>query len=152
LATHVPARYAIKIAAFELSHAIVRWSCVPTRKRNTSRDEFFDGVDDTVGEETPAQLVPQFFDRVELWAVGRQEQQRNVVGDSEALARVPAGAVEAEQGMCAGADAAADLGEPGRHTPRTDSQQARKGHHPRPHFAAPLAARGRAKGFPTEPL
>ena len=60
--------------------------------------------------------MPDALDRIELWAVGRQRQQGNVVGYRQRLAVVPAGAPglrrgrrEDQQGVGRGADLAADL-------------------------------------------
>ena len=55
-----------------------------------------------------AQIVPNPLDRIELRAVRRQLQQRDIAGDHQALAPVPAGTIEDHRGMRIGGDLAAD--------------------------------------------
>lgn len=55
---------------------------------------------ETVGEFVLAQILPDVFNRVGLGRAGRQGDQPDVAGDGELLARVPACAVEYENGMC----------------------------------------------------
>jgi hypothetical protein len=73
-------------------------------------------VVDPVAELISPEELPDVFDRVEFGAVGRQLEQADVVGQAQpAAALVPAGAVEDEDGVCAGSDLGADLGEVGVH-------------------------------------
>ena len=58
-----------------------------------------------------AQIVPNALDRVELRAVGRQLQQRDISRYHETLAAVPAGTIEDHHGMRISGDLAADLAE-----------------------------------------
>src|SRR6516225_10054255 len=58
-----------------------------------------------------AQIVPNPLDRIELRAVRRQLQQRDIGGYHETLAAVPAGTIEDYHGMGIGRDLAADLAE-----------------------------------------
>src|SRR6516165_11656899 len=58
-----------------------------------------------------AQIVPNPLDRIELRAVRRQLQQRDIGGYHETLAAVPAGTIEDHHGMGIGRDLAADLAE-----------------------------------------
>ena len=51
-----------------------------------------------------AQVLPDVLDRVQFGRVGRQRQERDVVGGTRARRCVPAGAVEQEDGMGAGGD------------------------------------------------
>ena len=55
--------------------------------------------------------LPQILDRVELRAVGRQRQQREVVGDAQGLGAVPARLVEDDDRVAVGGDVLADLGQ-----------------------------------------
>ena len=45
-----------------------------------------DGFEGIVFEDFLADFVPQIFLRVELWRVGRQEEQRDIVGKHEVAA------------------------------------------------------------------
>src|SRR6516165_3154460 len=58
-----------------------------------------------------AQIVPNPLDRIELRAVRRQLQQRDIDGYHETLAAVPAGTIEDHHGMGMSSDLAADLAE-----------------------------------------
>lgn len=56
-----------------------------------------DTVEDAVVKGLLAQVVPEVFDGVEFRCVGREFEQAEVVGQSERLALMPAGAVEHHQ-------------------------------------------------------
>ena len=58
-----------------------------------------------------AQIVPNPLDRVELRAVRRQLQQRDIAGYHESLAPVPTGTIQDHHGMGICGDLAADLAE-----------------------------------------
>ena len=64
-----------------------------------------------IGQPMAAQIVPNPLDRVELRAVRRQLQQGDIAGHRQALAPVPAGAIQDHHGMRIGGDLAADLAE-----------------------------------------
>src|SRR6476620_11568686 len=64
---------------------------------------------DAVAELVLAQVLPHVLDRVQLRAVGRQGQQREVVGDGEAGRRVPSRPVQDHDGVRARGDLAGDL-------------------------------------------
>jgi hypothetical protein len=50
-----------------------------------------------------AEALPDVLDRVELRAVGRKHDEGDVVRDDQRMAAVPAGPVEHEHGISAGA-------------------------------------------------
>src|SRR5690242_15672897 len=58
-----------------------------------------------------AQIVPNPLDRIELWAVRRQLQQRNIVWHHQSLAAVPTSTIQDHHGMGDAGDLAADLAE-----------------------------------------
>src|SRR6516165_7805714 len=64
-----------------------------------------------VGEPMAAQIVPNPLDRIELRAVRRQLQQRDITGHHESLATMPAGTIEDHHGVGIGGDLAANLAE-----------------------------------------
>jgi hypothetical protein len=68
-------------------------------------------VEDADREPVGAEILPDVLDRVELRAVGRKHEKRDVVRDDQRVSAMPAGAVEHENGMSAGRDGAGDLGE-----------------------------------------
>jgi transcriptional regulator with XRE-family HTH domain len=70
------------------------------------------GIPNLVAEPVAAEVLPHILHGVQFRRVGRQRQQGEVVGHDQAAALlVPAGAVAQDDGVRAGGDAAADLGE-----------------------------------------
>ena len=67
--------------------------------------------------------MPDVLDRVQFRTVGGQGQQGEVVGDNEGVRSVPACAVEDEDGMGTGGDAAGDFREVGVHRLGVDGRQ-----------------------------
>ena len=74
-------------------------------------DQLVVGREHQVGQPVVAHELPDILDRVQFGAFGRKREQGNVGRDLEALRQVPAGLVEDNNGMSAGADFARDLGE-----------------------------------------
>lgn len=68
-------------------------------------------VEDADGEPVGAQVLPDIFHRVQLRAVGREQDGGEVVGDDERRCPVPAGPVEQEDRMRARRDGAGDFRE-----------------------------------------
>jgi hypothetical protein len=65
-----------------------------------------------MAEDVGPQEFPNILDGIELWGIGRQGEQSDVVRDAQASAAlVPAGAVEDQDGMGAGCYGSTDLGE-----------------------------------------
>lgn len=56
-----------------------------------------------------AHVLPDLFDRVQLWGSGRQEYQSHVAGDCEFLGGVPTGPIEDQDAMCAFGNHEADF-------------------------------------------
>lgn len=90
----------------------------------TKFDDLFVRIEDAVGEPVVADELPDVFGWVEFRRLGRQGQDGDVVGQAELFRGVPAGLIKDEDGMCAGIDCGADLGEMGVHrlgvAPRQD--------------------------------
>ena len=84
------------------------------------------GEDQSVEEVMPEEL-PQIFDRVEFRAVGRQRQQREVVGDAQGLGAVSARLVEDDDRVAVGGDVLADLGQMQAHGFGVDGGQYERG-------------------------
>jgi len=57
---------------------------------------------DLTREEAFTQIEPEPFDRVAFWGIGRQGQQGEIGWDDQALAAMPAGAVEQHHDMLVG--------------------------------------------------
>jgi hypothetical protein len=75
-------------------------------------------VDDVVvafehgdGEFVAAQIFPDILDRVELWCVGRQADERDVGWNGESRRNVIACPIDDERRMRSRRDAAADFGQ-----------------------------------------
>jgi hypothetical protein len=80
---------------------------------------------DTHAELVGSQILPHVFDRIEFWSIGRQTEQRDIVGNGQALSGlVPSGAVTDQYGMGVGADLLADFDQVDCHRLATDP-----GHH-----------------------
>ncbi len=76
----------------------------------TSVEDFFIGVPDQGAEFVLTQIGPDVLHGIELWRIGGQRQQRNIVGNNQLGASLmPTGAVADEQGVAAGRDFAADF-------------------------------------------
>jgi hypothetical protein len=73
------------------------------------------GSEDPVREPVVTHELPDILDRIELWAFGRQRQQRDVGRHDERFRAMPSGLVEQQHGMCAGRDSSGDLGQVKRH-------------------------------------
>jgi len=77
-----------------------------------------------VAEKVAAEELPDVLDRIEFRGIGRQRHEGDVARHQQAPAGlVPAGAVEDENGMGLGIDAAADLGEVEAHQLGADGGQ-----------------------------
>ena len=57
-----------------------------------------------MGEEALFEVEPHTLDRVQLWRVGRQRQQRDVVGNAQRAGTVPAGLIEHHRDVLVVAD------------------------------------------------
>src|SRR2546426_1744617 len=79
--------------------------------RTTMVDEIVVGFEDAVGEPVVAHELPDVLDRVELWALRRQQNDGDVGRHEEARGQVPAGLVDQEDGVGSGRDGCGDLGE-----------------------------------------
>lgn len=66
-------------------------------------DDLVVAVEDADGEPVGAEAGPDVLDRVEFRGIGRQVQERDVVGDGERPGRVPSGPVKDEDRMGTGA-------------------------------------------------
>ena len=64
------------------------------------------GVVDPGIEKVMSEELKEVLDRVQFWGIGRQEEQRDVVGEVEIMGGMPSGLVEDNDGM----DAVGDLG------------------------------------------
>ena len=77
-----------------------------------------------MAEQVCPQELPDILDRVQLGGIGRQRYQGDVLWDDQtASGLVPSGAVEDENGVSAGCDAAADLGKVKAHQLGIDRRQ-----------------------------
>ena len=74
-------------------------------------DEIVVGFEDAVGEPVVAHELPDVLDRVELWALRRQQNDGDIGRHEEARGQVPAGLVDQEDGVGSGRDGCGDLGE-----------------------------------------
>lgn len=63
------------------------------------------------------QVMPDPLDRVELWAVGRQRDQGDIVGDLQFVAAMPTSAIDDERNMNILVDLATDLSQMLLHRP-----------------------------------
>ena len=72
-------------------------------------DDVVVGLEDTVGEPILAQILPDVLDRVELRRARGQPNRRDVGRHSQLGRRVPAGAVEDENGLRVGSNLGRDL-------------------------------------------
>ena len=70
-----------------------------------------DGFEGVVLEDFLADFIPEIFLRIEFWCIGRQEQQRDVVGNREAAASMVGGAVENQQDILPGKSSRQDIDE-----------------------------------------
>src|SRR5262249_16789318 len=74
-------------------------------------DEIVVGFEDAVGEPVVAHELPDVLDRVELWALRRQQNDGDIGRHEEARGQVPAGLIDQEDGVGSGRDGCGDLGE-----------------------------------------
>ncbi len=75
-------------------------------------DDVFIVLPDTHAELVCSQILPHVLDRIEFWSIRRQAEERDVIGDGQALTGLmPAGPVTDQYGMGVGADLPADLGQ-----------------------------------------
>ena len=56
--------------------------------------ECVDRLKDTVVKPLLAQLIPEMFDRIEFWRVGREREEPKVCGERERAGLMPDGAIE----------------------------------------------------------
>jgi hypothetical protein len=63
------------------------------------------------GEFVAAQIFPDILDRVQLWSVGRQADERDVAWNGESRRNVIACAIDDERSMRSRRDTAADFGQ-----------------------------------------
>ena len=54
----------------------------------------FEAVKDAVVEGLFTQVVPQMFHGIELWRIGRQQEELEIRGEPELLIAMPAGSVD----------------------------------------------------------
>ena len=66
--------------------------------RTTMVDELVVGFEDAVGEPVVAHELPDVHDRVELWALRRQQNDGDIGRHEEAGGQVPAGLIDQEDG------------------------------------------------------
>jgi hypothetical protein len=78
-------------------------------------DDLVVGFEDAIGEPVVAHELPDVLDRVQFGCFGGQRQDGDVVGKIEFAGGVPSGLVDDEDGMGAGIDGGADLGQMGVH-------------------------------------
>jgi hypothetical protein len=87
-------------------------------------DDLVVGFEDAVGQPVVAHELPEVFDGVQFRGTRRQRQDGDVVGQTQLRRRVPAGLIDDENGMDAGIDGGADLGQMSIHrvgvAPRQD--------------------------------
>jgi hypothetical protein len=62
------------------------------------------GFEDAVGEPVVAHELPDVLDRVELWALRRQQNDGDIGRHEEARGQVPAGLIDQEEGVGSGRD------------------------------------------------
>ena len=72
-------------------------------------DDVFVGCEDAVGEPVVAHELPDVLDRVQLGALGRQRQERDVGGHHQCCRGMPPGLIEDQDGMGARRDVESDL-------------------------------------------
>src|SRR5262249_32261022 len=75
--------------------------------RTTMVDEIVVGFEDAVGEPVVAHELPDVLDRVELWALRRQQNDGDIGRHEEAGGRVRAGLIDGRMAWAAGATVAA---------------------------------------------
>jgi hypothetical protein len=80
-----------------------------------SVDDAAVSLEDAVREPVGPQILPNILDRVQFGRARGQQDQRHVLGDRKLVSRVPASAVEEENGVRAAGDGAADLVDMGLH-------------------------------------
>lgn len=78
-------------------------------------DDVVVAVEDAVSEPVGAQILPDVLDRIQFGRARGQEDERDVFRHGEFGGRVPAGAVEQQDGMGALCDRPGDLVEMGLH-------------------------------------
>lgn len=61
-----------------------------------------DGFEGIILEDFLADFIPEIFLRVELWRIGRQEEQRDIVWKHEVAAAMVGGAVEHQENILPG--------------------------------------------------
>ena len=61
-----------------------------------------DGFEGVVLEDFLADFIPEIFLGVELWRIGRQEEQRDIIGKREVAAAMVGGAVENQENILPG--------------------------------------------------
>ena len=61
-----------------------------------------DGFEGVVLEDFLADFIPEIFLGVELWRIGRQEEQRDIVGKREVAAAMIGGAIENQENILPG--------------------------------------------------
>ncbi len=61
-----------------------------------------DGFEGIVFEDFLADFIPEIFFRVELWRIGRQEEQRDIVWKREVAAAMVGGAVDDQENILPG--------------------------------------------------
>ena len=78
-------------------------------------DDFVAGGEDAIGEPVLAHVLPDVFDRVQLGTLGRDRDQREVVGNMELACDVPTGLIHQDHGVRAFSDESGDLLQMKRH-------------------------------------
>ena len=68
-------------------------------------DDRVAGVEDAIGEVVLAQMLPDVFDRIELWGIRRERRQADVVRHFQLVTGwVPASSIQRHDGVRAGCD------------------------------------------------
>ena len=72
-------------------------------------EDVFVGLEGSVGEVLEVELTPKLFVRVEFWAVGRQEEDGEVIWKAKLLTHVPPGTIHDDDGVFVFLDFGADF-------------------------------------------
>src|SRR5262249_18427200 len=73
-------------------------------------DELVVGFEDAVGEPVVAHELPDVLDRVELWALRRQQNDGDIGRHEGAPGQLPSGLIDSESAVASAGDECGDLG------------------------------------------
>ena len=90
---------------------LARYGAEPVPGVAAGGDDGVVGLEDAGVEKVVLEELPQVLDRVELGAVGRQRQERDVVGHAQRPGAMPAGLVEDDHGVGIRGHLGGDLGQ-----------------------------------------